>query len=155
MAGNDCDLRFFWVWVGLVLSLPVLAGCADSNRAPLSGRWELATPEKLAGRLGPESQKGTAETADTGSAAGMKMVLEFGSWGELKTVTRVGAIDREKMGRWEVIERAPDGSRMTIRCTLNRQTTEHDVEFLEEDRIRLIPPNLAGTKGRLEFRRAN
>ena len=42
---------------------------------------------------------------------------------------------------------------MTILCELFGQQTQHEVQFIEKDLIRLVPPNMAGTKSKLTFRR--
>ena len=153
---NRHRLRIPKGWsIGPILIVLLLVGCGDSGRSALSGRWQLAAPEKLARRLGPESREGALGPVPSDGMTGQRMELVFGAWGALKTVTRVGSIDREKTGEWDVVSRSPDGRRMTIRCTLNGQTTEHEVEFLDGDRIRLVPPNLAGTDSRLEFHRSN
>ena len=81
------------------------------------------------------------------------MMLVFYASGSLQTNTRMGDVNREKNGSWNVVEFDEEKSKMKIRCDLMGQQTEHEVRFIEEDLIRLVPPNMAGTKSKLTFRR--
>lgn len=83
------------------------------------------------------------------------MRIEFRRNGRLQTLTRMGKITpNPKQGTWKLIsgDIASDG-KITIECNLLGQTTEHEIRFIDEDTIEMVPPNMAGTHQKLRFLR--
>ena len=81
------------------------------------------------------------------------MSLQFRSNGGLATVTNMGNINSEKTGSWEFLSFDEENQTMKIKCTLNLQETEHEIQFLSDSKIQLAPPNMAGLNQKLEFQR--
>ncbi len=148
-----CPGRGRWVW--LTACCMLLAGCGDSGRSSLAGRWELESAAQLIDRIGGADVAGAASEGATEDASQPRMVVEFSANGDLKTETRIGSIDRAKTGTWEVLDWDEAKRVMKVRCVLAGQESEHEIEFLEDGAIRLTPPNMAGTRTKLVFRRAN
>ena len=124
-----------------------LAGCyQDPVRAKLAGSWKIEHGEKLSKRVNQDE----LEEADD---PGERMTLAFTASGSLQTKTKIGDVIREKNGSWNVVDFDEEQSVMKIRCELMGQQTEHEVRIIEEGLIRLVPPNMAGTKSKLTFRR--
>ncbi len=123
---------------GLV-SICLLAGCSDSIHSPLVGTWQIATAEFV-------SQDVAAD--DTSES---NMTVEFLATGKLITKTQMGKIDSLKEGTWKV--RRADDSEIELQCTLQMQTTQHVVRWVDKDTIRWVPPNMAGTTSKLTFQR--
>ncbi len=42
---------------------------------------------------------------------------------------------------------------MTIKCDIQMQESEHEITFVDQDTIELVPPNMAGTAMKLKFKR--
>ncbi|QEG24474.1 hypothetical protein [Mariniblastus fucicola] len=124
-------------------------GCyQDPIRAKLIGTWKIEHGEKLTKRVN-QIDGDVEEIEDLGE----RMKLSFYASGALQTKTRMGEVNREKNGLWKVIEFDEEEAVMKISCELMGQQTEHEVRFIEKDLIRLVPPNMAGTKSKLSFRR--
>lgn len=124
-------------------------GCKqDPIRAKIIGTWKIEHGEKLSKRVNQDDLD--AEPAED---LGERMVLAFYASGSLQTKTRIGNVNREKNGSWKVIDFDEEESKMMISCELMGQQTEHKVQFIENDLIRFVPPNMAGTKSKLTFRR--
>lgn len=137
----------------LPLSCLMLAGCSSPERGMLIGQWQIEKADKVLNRIDNNSNV-SSDPDDTDSRGG-RMLLVFHSSGKLQTMTQMGAIDRGKTGSWELLEfnRAAQTSR--IRCVLNGQTTEHQIEWLADGNLKMVPPNMAGTLSKLEFRRVD
>jgi hypothetical protein len=122
----------------------------------LSGEWSIAAADKLLRKLG-ESDASNLNLKPMDESDGQtapKMVLKFGSSGSLQTITKMGRFDPPpKQGNWKMLAWDETKQMMSIQCTLDGQTTEHHVHFIETDLIELIPPNMAGTGGQIRFRR--
>jgi|688.fasta_scaffold16903_9 hypothetical protein len=153
----------FHVAFGLLLGGALCAFCGCSTRLPesarkLVGTWELAQPERLAERINqlPEDSSLPAAEPEEQDAepAGSGMVLEFRTDGTLQTKTALGQLQQQKQGTWQFISASADSRTLAIRCQLNQQSSEVEVEFLEGETISLVPPNLAGLNTKLRFRRA-
>jgi len=126
-----------------------IVGCKqDPIRAKIIGTWKIEHSEKLTKRVNQD--EGATESAED---LGDRMVLAFYASGSLQTKTRIGNVNREKNGSWKVVNFDEEESKMKISCELMGQQTEHEVRFIETDLIRLVPPNMAGTKSKLTFRR--
>lgn len=123
--------------------LNTFAGCGDPHRKRLVGLWELDHSERVEKRI--------ADADEFASAS--KMTIRFGSGGKLSTVTKMGSIDGQKQGSWKFLEFDEETRVMRVECTIGMQTTEHEIEFVDEDQIKLVPPNMAGLSLKLNFRR--
>jgi len=155
---GDSRLLGRQAWSGtlcLIAGCLMLAGCGETGRSSLAGKWELESAAQLVDRIGGTDSAGVGGGGDASATGESQMVIEFSANGDLKTATRIGAIDRTKTGTWEIVEWDEAKQVMKIRCVLAGQESEHEVEFLEEGVIRLTPPNMAGTRTKLVFRRAN
>ncbi len=125
----------------------LLAGCGDPNRAKIVGSWEVESPSRIARRF-KETE------VDSSNSNESRMSVEFRSDGVLKTRTLMGSMNRQKEGTWELLSYDESSSTMRLKCILELQETEQDVEFLDQSTIQMIPPNLAGLEMKLRFRRA-
>ncbi len=128
----------------LVVSL--LAGCTSSDSAKIVGQWKIAEAAKLSEKIVNDEDADSSEST---------MTVQFDRSGKLRTNTSMGNIKSTKHGSWRF--RGYDelnGQQMQIECTLGMQTTEHDIEFQDDDTIVWIPPNLAGTSQKVRFIRA-
>ena len=132
--------------LGLIAGCLTLAGCGDRIDQRLVGKWQITKPDSINRKVSGEQETQQPEQPN--------MTIEFSSSGKLVTTTQMGKIDSVKTGSWKVLESAKDSNRIKIQCQLGMQTTEHEVE-IEGDAIRWIPPNLAGTKQKILFDRAN
>ena len=130
--------------------LASLAGCSDPAAAPLIGRWQVSDPNRVAGRVNQDDPEILPKSADE---MGSRMTIEFKRMGGLRTTTRMGNVQQEKIGEWRIAGTNDDTERLQIECDLSGQTTECEVEFLEDGRIRLEPPNMAGTNLKMTFER--
>lgn len=145
----------------LMISAALLAsGCQPSVPAPakpLVGIWVLSQPERLADRINqanaglPRPEAESDEPVPGGG--GSKMMLEFRANGSLRTITDMGQLQQEKQGTWSFVSDSNSGKKLAIRCLLNQQTSEVEVEFIEPELISLVPPNMAGLNTKLTFRR--
>ena len=125
-------------------------GCSqDPIRAKLIGTWGIEHGDKLTSRVN-QDRENTDEMQEDLSE---RMVLSFHASGSLQTKTRIGDVNREKNGSWKVVDFDDKESVMKISCELMDQQTEHEVRFIEEGLIRLVPPNMAGTTSKVRFRR--
>jgi hypothetical protein len=139
--------RISCVIVFLACTALTLTGCyQDPVRAKLAGTWKIEHGEKLSKRVNQDQP-------DAVEDPGERMMLAFTASGSLRTKTRIGDVIREKNGSWNVVDFDEEQAVMTIRCELMGQQTEHEVQLVEADLIRLVPPNMAGTKSKLTFRR--
>ncbi len=145
------------IFLVLAALISLLSGCQDPQRAPLVGTWTLASPERMAKRIDQDAaavasvDDRTDSSADSVSAS--KMVLSFSGNGQFQTQTAMGSVNRQKNGTWSVISFDETARKMTISCTVGLQVTEHAVELIDDDSIRLVPPNLAGLSTKLRFER--
>lgn len=145
--------RFLWL-------LPVLAsiGCAGEGERKLAGVWQLDSARSLAARLGSGAlpQEGADLTPDdtgpVGASAGITVTFTAG--GAWQTTTRTGQIDTTKSGKWKLLKWDPAGPTATIECSQGQQTSEHRIEWLDDDSVKMTPPNMAGLTIKLVFRRA-
>ena len=125
----------------VVLFLIMLAGCSSGDAGKIMGTWEISNADSISERVGPEG--------DLQSES--EMIVQFVRGGQLITRTKIGSIDSEKTGTWTFQSYDPSTSQMKIECSLQGQTTQHEIEFVNEDSIKWIPPNMAGTTKRLVF----
>jgi hypothetical protein len=164
----------FTTIAGCVLSVALIAllgGCGireHRDAAQLRGVWQLDPEAGLEMRIGtapdpqsaPDSFQLTTGSARTESDPGASpagdsvMTLSFLAGGKLETQTTTGEINTRKSGSWRMM--SYDGQQRTavISCTLGQQTSEHEVQWIAADTIKLTPPNMAGLSIKLVFRRA-
>jgi hypothetical protein len=144
----------------LLLATQLVSGCQPSVPAPaklLIGTWVLSQPERLADRINQANAGLPRPEAESDepvpSSGGSKMMLEFRADGTLRTMTDMGQLQQEKQGTWSFASDSNGGKKLAIRCLLNQQTSEVEVEFIEPELISLVPPNMAGLNTKLTFRR--
>ena len=65
----------------------------------------------------------------------------------------MGNIQGAKQGTWQVVDFDEATNVLKVNCLVGVESTEHAIEFLEEDLIQLVPPNMAGLTLKLKFRR--
>lgn len=131
-----------------VVSAGILSGCGDSPPKKLVGKWEITQASEVADRIG--SNEDDPAISEPGES---RMTLFFQSDGTLKTQTMMGSVNREKNGTWKMTSFDPETRKMKISCEINTQASEHDVTFVDEDTIELVPPNMAGLTMKLMFKR--
>ena len=144
------DLRLAWL---LLVVISSLAGCSDPQRSQIVGTWQLEKPDQISERITNPANDTADNNSDSVDQNRMEIVFRRG--GGLVTKTKMGSIDREKSGTWELIQVNESERTATVSCTIQSQTTEHEIELLEQGRLKMVPPNMAGTETRLIFRRAD
>ena len=143
----------------------VLSGCTDENRQKIVGSWTMIKADRLAQRVNvaPEgAEKDQNESSETQPAIPKSaeadlpmMTLDFRSSGQLITTTKLGKIDSVKKGRWRMIKFDPP-STMTIDCYLDQlsdQGRQLEVTWIDDETIRMTPPNMSGQKMKLNFKK--
>jgi hypothetical protein len=137
-------------FAGALLSILLVCGCTQRSQNPLCGDWEIASADSLLRRLGQSIENDAPEAENQPP----KMLLQFHPDGTLKTTTRMGSFDPPpKEGTWKQLTFDAANNVMTIECRIGTQVTDHEVSFLEEDLIELVPPNMAGTNSKIKFTR--
>lgn len=127
------------------------SGCGDTHKKKLVGTWEIAQIAEVADRVG---QNDNGRELQSDKATGQsKMTITFGSGGDLETQTLMGAMNRKKNGTWKMTSYDTEASAMEISCEINTQTSEHEISFVDENTIELVPPNMAGLTMKLKFKR--
>jgi hypothetical protein len=142
--------KFTFTPIPICILLAIFAnGCAqvDSQARPLVGTWILTEGEDLARRVTSQSNEESSE------ATPPKMEITFRGNGTLQTTTRMNAIDSQKNGRWKFLSADSEQRTMEIECELDGQTTVCQVSLLDNERIKMTPPNMAGLTMQLTFRR--
>ena len=120
----------------------LLAGCNNSPQSKIIGQWQLDQANRVSNKIAPPGQDDSDPP---------KMSVVFERSGRLKTVTQMGNIDSTKEGRWKWIAWDESKQVMQLECQLGLQTTQHAIEFEDDDSIRWIPPNMAGTTQKIRF----
>jgi len=129
----------------------MFAGCGDSNRSKIIGTWGIEQADTVMSRIVSEEDGNSQINAVEPEPP--KMLLMFHRNGRLETATRMGDLSQEKTGQWEMISFDESTNSMTIACELQMQKSDYVVTFFDQDTIKLIPPNMAGTKMKLKFKR--
>ncbi len=146
----------------LTLSCLLVAGCSDPNRAKLVGTWTIIEPGRVTKRLDvgvetpPSAANDPSAEHDDPAESTMppKMLIQFLRNGQITTITQMGTVNpNPKLGSWELVAFDEPTSKMKIKCKIGLQESEHEIEFLDEDTIKLVPPNLAGLSLKLKFQR--
>ena len=144
------------------LVLSSCLGCANENRQKIVGSWTMIKADRLAQRVNVAADsaennesESTSAVANPDEADLPMMTLDFRSSGQLVTTTRLGKIDSEKQGRWRMIKFDPP-STMTIECYLDQQSDQSrqlEVTWIDDETIRMTPPNMSGQKMKLNFKK--
>lgn len=129
----------------IAAAILLLAGCSSTIDERLVGSWQIAQPESLTKKVAGEDQSPSEPTVNA------NMTVQFHRSGTLTTTTRMGKIDSVKTGTWTAISENRNSDIIQIQCQLGMQATEHEIELIDSDSIRWIPPNMAGTKQKLRF----
>ena len=137
--------RFHWIVVAIAVCLGA-TGCGDSRRARIIGDWEMAVGKDLLEGV-VEDQSASPSATDEGPDSESKLLLRFFRSGALETQTNMGSVRTKKQGYWELIDIDEAGGLATLECQLTGQPTQHEVELIDENTIRLVPPNLAAWSG--------
>jgi len=130
-----------------------LTGCGDSNRAKIVGTWGIERADTVLRKIESKSDGQGAQQSPESESATPKMMLKFERDGMLVTTTKIGAVDQTKQGTWKFDSYDEASNEMQLSCSLMDQDSEHSVEFVDKDTIKLVPPNMAGTRMKLKFKR--
>jgi hypothetical protein len=128
----------------------LLDGDPERQQSVQERSFRGAAKQLLDGKIGEWSEKLERSVSNS-------MQLEFAADGTWASRTEMAVARGEKRGTWSIQDRGEDF--MLIRCTRveanSRQveSMETRVTFLTPDRIRLVPPNMAGTELELTFAR--
>jgi len=147
------------------MAVLVLSGCVNENRQKIVGSWTMIKADRLAQRVNvtPESQESNQSAGSESNSDIPKpddaelpmMTLDFRSSGQLVTTTKLGKINSEKTGRWRMIKFDPP-STMNIECYLDEQSDQSrklEVTWIDDETIRMTPPNMSGQKMKLNFKK--
>ncbi len=130
----------------------IFIGCGDANRGKIIGTWQIQRADSVLKRIDSEKH-GAATQAHADETNPPKMLLTFERSGALKTTTRMGAVDQAKEGTWTFDSFDMASNKLHMTCLLQNQESQHVVHFIDQDTIKLVPPNMAGTKLKIEFTR--
>lgn len=147
-----------------MLSLGLLAvGCGDPDRARMIGRWEISAGDRVLDRVDGATKGNASTDADQGlndaplDAESVdeapRMVVEFFRSGALTTETRISNAISTKKGQWSLVKYDAANRIATIRCELIGQSTDHELEFVSDNEVKMVPPNMAGLTKKLLFQR--
>ena len=132
----------------------MLLGCGDVNRAKIIGTWGIDRADTVMSRIDQsDSSSGTDADAKPDPESQPKMLVSFHRNGQLETSTAMGTVHRKKAGRWELVSFNESEKIMTIECEMQMQKTQHEITFVDDDTIKLVPPNMAGTTMKTRFKR--
>ena len=95
MKNDSSKVRLNLLCLVALSTVCLLAGCGSSERARLTGRWEIAEAGKLSSRIG------NGEDSEPGQS---KMTVLFENSGKLSTDTAMGNINSSKQGTWRMID---------------------------------------------------
>ncbi len=147
----------FWCRIASVWSLAIVllsVGCQSRDAQRLVGQWELVDPRALAERVNQSDEAATSSPSEERfSALGNGMVVEFTSRGILTTHTQLGAIRRDKSGTWRVLATEPNQNLTRVAYSLAGDSGELSIEWIDNDTMKMVPPNMAGLSMKLTFRR--
>jgi len=125
----------------------LLAGCSDPVKSKIAGEWEVQKADRLVKRINQER----INQDEGGNKSRMRIV--FGFRGALTTQTAMGEIQREKSGTWDLVSFDEKESQMELDCDLGSGDVRTSITFLDANTIKLVPPNMAGTRSKLTFER--
>lgn len=145
---SESSMRRLRAAIGMAVAgiggMALLTGCQARETARLTGEWELVDPSRLAGRINQDAPDGALPGSH-------QMTVRFGSGGTLTTRTHMGDLWREKSGTWKVLASSAD--RTSLAFTLSGERDELEIEWIDDDTLKMVPPNMAGLTMKLTFRR--
>jgi hypothetical protein len=152
MNERQTNFRSPLLLVFTLLVIGVNSGCTDPKAAPLLGRWVLEKPDRVMDRIGGDAPGGGLESDSIDDSTAMpRMAISFFSGGKFQTQTAMGNVNREKNGAWHVISLDEEARKMTIRCSIGSDETDHSIDLIDGSTIRLVPPNMAGLTMKMRF----
>jgi len=116
-------------------------------KSKIAGEWEVQKADRLVKRINQER----INQDEGGNKSRMRIV--FGFRGALTTQTAMGEIQREKSGTWDLVSFDEKESQMELDCDLGSGDVRTSITFLDANTIKLVPPNMAGTRSKLTFER--
>lgn len=123
----------------------LLAGCISTEQDKLAGVWQIEQAEEIADQINASEDEANNESLPP------RMTIEFSNGGKLKTTTIMGEIDRTKEGSWSLVSYDETNQVSVIKCTIGLQETEHEVDWIDDNTIEIVPPNMAGVDMKLRF----
>ena len=146
--------RFLIASIFACLFSCMLTGCGDSNRSKIIGTWEIERADTVMNRIRRTDSEADGREGESGlDSRPPKMTLRFLRSGHLETSTSMGTVNQEKQGTWKLNVFDETTNKMTLLCDIQNQESEHEVEFLDQETIKLVPPNMAGTTMKIKFKR--
>lgn len=140
----------------LAISIACSVGCKDPLRSKIVGTWTIERADRVMSRVNAsdDGETDSIQTTNDGmNDTESKMALTFHANGTMKTKTNMGSVAQEKIGSWTMKSFDSESNRMQIECVLQQQKTEHEVDFVDENQIELVPPNMAGLTMKIKFNR--
>ena len=118
----------------------------------------MQNPDSLMGRLNKDADEGQTVSQRGNQGAenvqAPKMQIEFRANGTFSTITQMGRVNpKPKIGNWEMVSFDAVSNKMQVKCKIGLQETEHEIEFVDTNTIRLVPPNMAGLSMKIRFQR--
>ena len=140
------------IWLAALAITLGLSGC-DTSRSRLVGTWSCTMlPDRLlADEASPLDLADEAPLPN--KTPDYSIRLQFYRNGRLDTVTDLPNIQTQKTGQWRLLSLDEASGKGTIECELMQQRTQHQIEFIDSNTIKLVPPNMAGLKLTLEFKK--
>ena len=129
-----------------------LIGCSDANRSKIIGTWGIQQADTVMERINEDGPDPTLDPGDFSVNPGPpKMLIRFSWNGQLESSTKMGEIDQGKTGTWEFISYDASSDNMMVLCDIHNQQSEHEITFINPTTIKLVPPNMAGTRTKITF----
>ena len=129
-----------------------LIGCSDANRSKIIGTWGIQQADTVMERINEDGSDPTLDPGDFSVNPGPpKMLIRFSWNGQLESSTKMGEIDQGKIGTWEFISYDTSSDKMMVLCDIQNQQSEHEITFINPTTIKLVPPNMAGTRTKITF----
>lgn len=129
-----------------------LIGCSDANRSKIIGTWGIQQADTVMERINEDGSDPTLDPGDFSVNPGPpKMLIRFSWNGQLESSTKMGEIDQGKIGTWEFISYDASSDKMMVLCDIQNQQSEHEITFINPTTIKLVPPNMAGTRTKITF----
>lgn len=140
------------------------AGCGNRAGDKLVGTWEMqisgfadfvpGKPENKPPDDEPSIEDNTNSIVDGVGGGDLSfggMTLVFGSDGSLKTITRFSEAQSEKDWSWTLISWDNRSASAVIRCQMPDEAIETAIQFIDDNTIELVPPNINVLQTRLRF----
>ncbi len=117
-----------------------IAGCGNSDRQKVIGTWALDVSDEAGEDL--DDRVGGEEPG--------KMIVRFASDGSLETRTDFGMAKGNHDGTWTLISTSDDKKEFRLSCKLKDYECQTVVTFVDDQTIRMIPPNMAGLEDQID-----